>query len=50
LDPAVWAPIERLFGGEHNGSISAKWAWGEVRGHVSDVMQQIAGRAPLGTA
>ena len=33
LDPAVWAPIERSFVGEHNGSISAKWALGEVRGH-----------------
>jgi len=31
-------------------SKSAKWAWGEVQGYVSDVMLQIAGRAPLGTA
>jgi len=30
LDPAVWAPVKRSFGGEHNGSQSAKWAWGEV--------------------
>jgi len=49
LDPAAWAPVESSFGGEHNGSQSAKWAWGEVRGHASDVIQQIAGRAPLGT-
>jgi len=49
LDPAVWAPVESSFGGEHNGSQSAKWAWGKVRGHASDVMQQTAGRAPLGT-
>jgi len=31
LDPAVWAPVESSFGGEHNGSQSAKWAWGEIR-------------------
>jgi len=30
LDPAVWAPVESSFGGQHNGSQSAKWAWGEV--------------------
>ena len=30
LDPAVWAPVESSFGGEHNSSQSAKWAWGEV--------------------
>jgi len=50
LDLAVWAPVENSFGGEHNGLQPAKWAWGEVRGYASDVMQQLAGRAPLGTA
>jgi len=30
LDPAVWAPVESSFGGEHNSLKSAKWAWGEV--------------------
>ena len=50
LDPAVWAPVESSFGREHNSSQSANWAWSEVRGYISDVMQQIAGRAPLGTA
>ena len=50
LDPAVWAPVESAYGGEHNSSKSAKWAWGEVRGYASDIMLQIAGRAPLGTA
>jgi len=50
LDPAIWAPVENTFGSEHNGSQPAQWAWGEVRGYASDVMQQIAGRAPLGTA
>jgi len=30
LDPAVWALVESSFGGQHNGSQSAKWAWGEV--------------------
>jgi len=50
LDPAVWAPVENSFGGEHNGSQTAKWAWGEVRGYASDVKQQLAGMAPLGTA
>jgi len=49
LNPAVWAPVESSFGGEHNGSQSANWALGEVRGYASDVMQQIVGRAPLGT-
>ena len=50
LDPAVWAPVESAYGGEHNSSKSAKWAWGEVRGYASDIMLQIAGRVPLGTA
>jgi len=50
LDPAVWAPVESSFGGEHNSSKSTKWAWGKVRGYASDLMLQIAGRAPLGTA
>jgi len=50
LDPAVWAPVENSFGGEHHSSQPAKWAWGEVQGYASDVMQQLAGRAPLGTA
>ena len=53
LDPTVWAPVETpvesSFGGEYNGSQSAKWGWGEVRGYASDVIQQIAGRAPLDT-
>ena len=49
LDPAVWAPVENSFGGKYNGSQSAKWAWSEVRGYASDVMQQIAGRTPLDT-
>jgi len=49
LNPAVWTPVESSFGEEHNGSQSAKWAWGGVQGYASDVMQQIAGRAPLGT-
>ena len=49
LDPAVWAPVERSFGEEHNGSQSAKWAWGEVQAYASDGMHQIAGRTPLGT-
>ena len=31
-DPAVWDPVVSSFGGEHNGSQFAKWAWGEVRG------------------
>jgi len=50
LDPAVWAPVENTFGGELNGSQPAQWAWGEVRGYASHVMQQLAGRAPMGTA
>ena len=49
MDPAVWAPVERSFGEEHNGSQSAKWAWGEVQAYASDGMHQIAGRTPLGT-
>jgi len=30
LDPAVWVPVENTFGGEHNGSQPAQWAWGAV--------------------
>jgi len=38
LDPAVWAPVENTFGGEHSGSQPTQWAWAEVRGYASDVM------------
>jgi len=47
LDLAVWAPVESSFIRQHNGTQSAEWAWGEVCGYASDVMQQIAGRVPL---
>jgi len=30
LDLTVWAPVQNTFGGEHNGSQPAQWAWGEV--------------------
>jgi len=50
LDQAVWAPVESAYGEEHNGSKSIKWEWGQVRGYASAVMQQIAGKLPLGTA
>jgi len=50
LDPAAWAPVESSYGGQKNGTKSTKWAWGDVSGQVSDIIQQIAGRMPLGTA
>ena len=50
LDQAVWAPVESAYREEHNGSKSIKWEWGQVRGYASAVMQQIAGKLPLGTA
>ena len=49
MDPAAWA-VESSIGWQTNGTRTAKWAWGEIRGYVSDIIMQIAGRMPLGTA